>query len=228
MSTLTSDSNLEKVFAAGHFAVTGECGPPRGTDAEVVLSKGKLLKGYVDAVNVTDNQTAVVRMSSWAAAYHLKSIGLEPNYQLVCRDRNRIAMQSDILGAASLGINTMLCLSGDHQSFGDHPQSANVFDLDSMQLIHTVRGMCGEGGKFLNGEEIKKPPRIFVGAAANPFADPFEMRVMRLAKKVAAGAQFIQTQCIYNIPKFTKYMEMVRDQGLHEKVKIMAGVTPMK
>jgi len=227
MSNLSSDSNLEKVFAAGHFAVTGECGPPRGTDAEVVLKKGKLLKGFVDAVNVTDNQTAVVRMSSWAAAYHLKSIGLEPNYQLVCRDRNRIAMQSDILGAASLGINTMLCLSGDHQTFGDHPQAANVFDLDSMQLIHTVRKMCDEG-KFLSGEEIKKPPRLFVGAAANPFADPFEMRVLRLAKKIAAGAQFIQTQCIYNIPKFAKYMEMVRDRGLHQKVKIMAGVTPMK
>ncbi len=223
---MNTESNLEKVFAAGHLAVTGECGPPRGADPEVVRKKGELLKGYVDAVNVTDNQTAVVRMSSMAASVILKQIGLEPNYQMVCRDRNRIAMQSDILGAASLGITTMLALSGDHQSFGDHPQSANVFDLDSMQLLHTVRKM--RDGKFLNDEEIKVPPKIFVGAAANPFADPFEFRVTRLAKKVAAGAEFIQTQCIYNLDKFEDYMSQVRDRGLHEKVKIMAGLTPMK
>ena len=223
---MNTESNLEKVFAAGHLAVTGECGPPRGADPEVVRKKGELLKGYVDAVNVTDNQTAVVRMSSVAASVILKQMGLEPNYQMVCRDRNRIAMQSDVLGAAALGITTMLCLSGDHQSFGDHPQAANVFDLDSMQLIHTVRKM--RDGHFLNGEEIKTPPKLFVGAAANPFADPFEFRVTRLAKKVAAGAEFIQTQCIYNLDKFEDYMSQVRDRGLHEKVKIMAGLTPMK
>ncbi len=223
---MNTESNLEKIFAAGHLAVTGECGPPRGADPEVVRKKGELLKGYVDAVNVTDNQTAVVRMSSVAASVILKQMGLEPNYQMVCRDRNRIAMQSDILGAAALGITTMLCLSGDHQSFGDHPQAANVFDLDSMQLIYTVRKM--RDGQFLNGEEIKTPPKLFVGAAANPFADPFEFRVTRLAKKVAAGAEFIQTQCIYNLDKFEEYMSQVRDRGLHEKVKIMAGLTPMK
>ncbi|MBW1713082.1 MAG: methylenetetrahydrofolate reductase [Deltaproteobacteria bacterium] len=224
---MKTESRLEKIFAAGHLAVTGECGPPRGTEAEVVQEKGKLLKGYVDAVNVTDNQTAVVRMSSMAACVHLKQMGLEPILQMVCRDRNRIAMQSDILGAASFGINTMLCLSGDHQTFGDHPQAANVFDLDSMQLLYTVRKMRDEG-KFLGGDEIKEPPKMFVGAASNPFADPFEMRVVRLAKKVAAGAEFIQTQCIYNLDKFEKFMEMVRDRGLDEKVKIMAGLTPMK
>ena len=223
---MNTESNLEKIFAAGHLAVTGECGPPRGANPEVVRKKGEMLKGYVDAVNVTDNQTAVVRMSSVAASVILKQMGLEPNYQMVCRDRNRIAMQSDILGAAALGITTMLCLSGDHQSFGDHPQAANVFDLDSMQLIHTVRKM--RDGHFLNGEEIQTPPKLFVGAAANPFADPFEFRVTRLAKKVAAGAEFIQTQCIYNLDKFENYMSQVRDRGLHEKVKIMAGLTPMK
>jgi len=224
---MITGSRLEAVFASGQLAVTGECGPPRGTDAEVVRRKAGYLKGYVDAVNVTDNQTAVVRMSSVAACIHLKQMGLEPIYQMVCRDRNRIAMQSDILGAFSHGINTMLCLSGDHQKFGDHPQSASVFDIDSMQLIQMVRRMRDEG-LFLSGEQISEPPKMFVGCAANPFAEPFELRVMRLAKKVAAGAEFVQTQCIFNVDKFEKYMAQVRDKGLHEKVKIMAGLTPMK
>jgi methylenetetrahydrofolate reductase (NADPH) len=220
-------STLEKVMAAGHLGVTSECGPPRGSDPDVIRKKGEMLKGYVDAVNVTDNQTSVVRTSSLAACIHLKLIGLEPVLQMVTRDRNRIALQSDILGAASFDIYNMLCLSGDHQCFGDHPQSQNVYDLDSMGLIKTVRKMRDEG-KFLGGDEIKRPPKMFVGAAENPFADPFEIRAIRLGKKVEAGAEFIQTQCIYNLDKFEEWVKQARDRGLTEKVYIMAGVTPLK
>ncbi|MEW5913973.1 MAG: methylenetetrahydrofolate reductase [Thermodesulfobacteriota bacterium] len=224
---MKSDSNLEKVLAAGHFAVTGELGPPRGSNVAAVKEKAKHLQGRVDAVNVTDNQTAVVRMSSWAVSLLLKQMGLEPNYQMVCRDRNRLAMQSDILGAAGLGINTMLCLSGDHPSFGDHPQAANVHDIDSIQQIQMVVRMRDEG-LFMGGAEIDVPPKMFVGAAANPFGDPYELRVLRLAKKVAAGADFIQTQCIYNMDRFKDYMKRAADMGLTEKTKVLAGVTPLK
>jgi methylenetetrahydrofolate reductase (NADPH) len=220
-------SKLEKILAAGHLAVTSECGPPRGTDPEVIVKKANLIKDHVDAINITDNQTSVTRMSSLAACIHLKLLGLEPVLQMVTRDRNRIALQSDILGAASFDIHNILCLSGDHQSFGDCPQGQNVHDLDSMQLLQTVRHMRDEG-KFLGGDEIKRPPQMFAGAAANPFADPFEIRVPRLAKKIAAGAEFIQTQCIYNLDKFEEWMRLARERGLLEKVSILAGLTPMK
>ena len=220
-------SRLEKILAAGHLAVTSECGPPRGSDPEVIVKKAEMIRDYVDAVNITDNQTSVTRMCSLAACIRLKLMGLEPVLQMVTRDRNRIALQSDILGAASFDIYNILCLSGDHQSFGDCAQGQNVHDIDSMQLAQTVRRMRDEG-KFLGGDEIKRPPQMFVGAAANPFADPFEIRVPRLAKKVAAGAEFIQTQCIYNLEKFEEWMKMVVDRGLHEKVAILAGMTPMK
>ncbi|MBL0732014.1 MAG: methylenetetrahydrofolate reductase [Desulfosarcina sp.] len=220
-------SKLEKILAAGHLAVTSECGPPRGSDPEVIINKANMIKAHVDAINITDNQTSVTRLCSLAACIRLKLMGLEPILQMVTRDRNRIAMQSDILGAASFDINNILCLSGDHQSFGDCAQGQNVHDLDSMQLIQTVRHMRDEG-KFLGGGDIKRPPRMFVGAAANPFADPFEIRVPRLAKKIAAGVEFIQTQCIYNLDKFEEWMKLVCDRGLHEKVHILAGVTPMK
>jgi len=225
--SLKTSSKLEKILSEGHLAVTSECGPPRGSDPEAVTKKGALIKDHVDVVNITDNQTAMTRMSSLAACIHLKLMGLEPMLQMVTRDRNRIALQSDILGAASFGINNMLCLSGDHQSFGDCAQGQNVHDLDSMQLIQTVRHMRDEG-KFLGGDDIKVPPKMFVGAAANPFADPFEIRVPRLAKKVAAGAEFIQTQCIYNLDKFEEWMKRLVEKGLHEKVYILAGMTPMK
>ncbi|MCB2225060.1 MAG: methylenetetrahydrofolate reductase [Desulfarculaceae bacterium] len=224
---MKSDSNLEKVLAAGHFAVTGELGPPRGANLEAVKEKAAHLVGMVDAVNVTDNQTAVVRMASWAVSLTIKEMGLEPNYQMVCRDRNRLAMQSDILGAAALGINTMLCLSGDHPSFGDHPQAANVHDIDSIQQLAMIKRMRDEG-KFLGGDDIDTPPKMFVGAAANPFGDPFELRVLRLGKKVAAGADFIQTQCIYNMERFAEYMRQAHDMGLTENTKLLAGVTPLK
>ena len=224
---MKSGSNLEKVLSAGHFAVTGELGPPRGGNAGAIQEKAQYLKGMVDAVNITDNQTAVVRMASWAASALLMKEGLEPNYQMVCRDRNRIAMQSDILGAHALGVRNMLCLSGDHQLFGDHPKSKKVFDIDSMQLISMVRKMRDEG-KFLNGEALTEAPRMFIGAAANPFAEPYEYRVHRLAKKIAAGADFIQTQCIYNMERFREWARQAHDMGLTEKVYILAGVTPMK
>ncbi len=224
---MKSGSNLEKVLKKGHFAFTGELGPPRGANAEEVRKKAAFLKGNVDSVNITDNQTAMVRMSSWASCLLLIQEGLEPNYQMVCRDRNRLAMQSDILGAYALGIRNILCLSGDHCKFGDHPQAKGVFDIDSMQLIAMVKKMRDEG-QFLSGGELDEAPKMFIGAAANPFADPFEWRVYRLAKKVSAGVDFIQTQCIYNMEKFRQYMKQANDMGLTEKVFILAGVTPMK
>ena len=227
MTDLKSGSNLEKVLRAGHFAFTGECGPPKGANVEHLKEKVTHLKGMVDAVNVTDNQTAVVRMSSWAASTILLQEGIEPNFQMVCRDRNRLAIQSDILGVYAMGIRNMLCLSGDHQRFGNHPEAKNVYDIDSMQLISLVKKMRDEG-KFLNDEETDVAPKLFIGAASNPFADPFEFRVHRLAKKIQAGADFIQTQCIYNMDKFRKFMKMAVDMGLHEKCYILAGVTPMK
>ncbi|MDM8537039.1 methylenetetrahydrofolate reductase [Desulfobacterales bacterium HSG17] len=227
MSNAKTPSTLEKVLAAGHLGVTSECGPPRGSDPEPIIEKANLIKDYVDAINITDNQTSVCRMSSLAACIRLKTIGVEPVLQMVTRDRNRIALQSDILGAASWDINNILCLSGDHQSFGDHAAGQNVHDLDSMQLIQTARQMRDEG-KFVGGDDIKRPPNMFVGAAANPFADPYEIRVPRLAKKIAAGAEFIQTQCIYNLDKFEDWMKKVVDRGLHEQTYIMAGMTPMK
>ena len=224
---VNTPSKLEKILAAGHLAVTSECGPPRGSDPEVIIKKANLIKDHVDAINITDNQTSVTRLCSLAACIRLKLMGLEPVLQMVTRDRNRIALQSDILGAASFDIHNILCLSGDHQSFGDCPQGQNVHDIDSMQLIQTVRHMRDEG-KFLGGDDIERPPQMFVGAAANPFADPFEIRVPRLAKKVAAGVEFIQSQCIYNLDKFELWMKMVGDRGLHEKVNILAGLTPFK
>jgi methylenetetrahydrofolate reductase (NADPH) len=224
---MKAGSKLEKILSGGGFAVTGELGPPKGADVSVIERKANLLKGNVDAINITDNQTAIVRMSSIAVGAILHRMGLEPTMQMVVRDRNRIAIQSDIFGAYALGIRNILCLSGDHQKFGNHPTAKNVFDLDSIQLIQTVKRMRDEH-KVLGGDEIEGPPQMFIGAAANPFADPFEYRVIRLAKKAAAGADFIQTQCIYDMNKFERFMQMVRDRGLHKKVHILAGVTPLK
>ena len=226
MDTVT-ESNLYKVLAAGHFAVTGELGPPQSADASVIERKVKLLAGNVDAANVTDNQTAVVRMSSISVGTMMVNLGLEPIIQMTCRDRNRIAIQSDLLGAHALGIRNLLCLTGDHQSFGNHPQSRNVFDMDSVQLLQMVREMGN--GHFQSGDPLKGiAPQFFLGAAANPFGDPFDYRPYRLARKVAAGAQFIQTQLIYDVPKFAEYMKRAVDMGLHEKVKILAGVGPIR
>lgn len=224
---MKSGTNLEKVLAEGHFAVTGELGPPKGTSADFVRRKVEILRNYVDAVNITDNQTAVVRMSSVAACTLLKQVGIDPVMQMTCRDRNRIAIQSDILGAVALGVGNLLCLSGDHQKFGNHPESKNVHDIDSMQLIQMVRRMRDDA-QFLSGDKVFSGVRLFIGAAANPFADPFEFRPLRLEKKVRAGADFIQTQGVFDVERFARYMELVRERGLHEQVYILAGIIPMK
>ncbi|KPA10548.1 Methylenetetrahydrofolate reductase [Candidatus Magnetomorum sp. HK-1] len=224
---MKSGSNLEKILRSGNFAFTGELGPPRGANVDAVRKKAEPLKGMVDSVNITDNQTAMVRMSSWAASIIAIQEGLEPNYQMVCRDRNRLAMQADILGAYAHGIRNLLCLSGDHQQFGDHPNAKGVFDIDSIQLVNMLKNMRDEG-KFMGGANIDTPPGMFIGAAANPFADPFEWRVHRLAKKVMAGADFVQTQCIYNMKKMREWVKQANDMGLTDKIYILAGVTPMK
>ncbi len=225
---MKSGSNLERVLASGEFAVTGELGPPKNSDPEVVRQKARLLKGNVDAVNITDCQTAIVRMSSIGAGCLALSEGIEPVIQMTCRDRNRISMQSDLLAASAMGLNNLLCLTGDHQKFGNHPGAKGVFDMDSIQMLGMVRDMRDDKC-FQCGEKIKgEPPKFFLGAAANPFAHPVEFRAVRLGKKVAMGADFIQTQIIYNVEKFAKFMEMCRDLGLDEKVYILAGVTPPK
>ncbi len=224
---MRSGSNLEKVLEAGHFAVTCELGPPKGADAEEVRELARLLKGSVDAANVTDNQTAVVRMSSIGAARLMLDEGLEPVMQMVTRDRNRIAIQSDILGAAAMGIKNVLCLTGDHQSLGNNPQAKSVWDIDSLQQLAMLRAMRDEGVDAV-GEELKGSPEIFLGAAANPFGDPTSFRVTRLAKKINAGADFIQTQVIYDVARYEEWMEEARDRGLLDKVHVMGGIVPLK
>jgi len=224
---MKSSSHLERILESGAFAVTGELGPPRGTSAANIRKKAQLLEDCADAVNVTDNQTAVVRMASLAACAILRQEGLEPVMQMCARDRNMIALQSDILGAAALGIRNLLCLSGDHQKFGNHPMAKNVFDLDSIQMVQMVKGMRDER-KFFSGDKISGRVDLFIGAAANPFADPFEFRVIRLAKKVKAGADFIQTQGVFDLGRFRQWMDMVQDQGLDEKVHILAGIIPIR
>ena len=220
-------SNLEKVLSEGKFAVTGECGPPKSADGSVIETKAKILKGFVDAVNITDNQTAVVRVCSMASGYTAQQNGVEAIMQMTCRDRNRLAMQADILGAATLGIKNILCLTGDHLSFGNHPQARGVHDLDAINLIKMYKDMRDEK-KFQCGEDMDVAPPLYIGCAENPFGDPFELRALRLKKKIEAGADFMQTQCIFNIPKFKEWMKEVRALGLHQEIKILAGITPLK
>lgn len=223
-----SGSNLERVLRNGHFAVTAELGPPQSADGEVIRKKALLLKGYCDAANITDNQTAIVRMSSIGAGVILVQEGLEPVIQMVCRDRNRLAMQSDLLGAYALGIRNLLCLTGDHQTFGNHPDAKNVFDIDSTQMLQMVTDMR-DRRVFQCGEEIKgQEPRFFVGAAESPFAHPVDFRPYRLGKKVKAGASFIQTQIVYDVQAFKTFMEKVRELGIHEQTYILPGVSPLK
>jgi len=224
---MIAGSNLEKVLRAGHFAVTGELGPPASANREVIEEKAQHLKGNVDSVNITDNQTAVVRMSSISVGVMLMQLGIEPNIQMTARDRNRIAIQSDLLGAAALGVKNLLCLTGDHQTFGNHPMARNVFDMDSISMLMMVRDMRDKG-VVQSGDKMDVPPRFFLGAAANPFADPFDFRPYRLAKKVKAGADFIQTQIVFNVPKFAEYMKRVGDLGLLDDVYVLAGVSPIK
>ncbi len=221
-------SKLEQTLKSGRLAITVEIGPPKHSSPEGIVATARLLKDYVDAANITDCQSAVVRMSSLAASLHIQHNGLEPVFQMTCQDRNRIAIQSDLLGAYSLGIRNILCLSGDHQIFGNHPTAKNVYDLDSIQLIQLTRRMRDEK-LFFSGEPIEgQEPRFFIGAVANPFADPFEYRVDRLEKKIDAGAEFIQTQCIFDMERFSRFMELCVSRGLHQRAYILAGVNPLK
>lgn len=221
-------SNLEKVLSEKKFAVTAEIGPPKGADSSKISEKAKILKGFADAYNITDNQTAVVRLSSMGGSFILLNLGFEPIMQITCRDRNRIAIQSDVLGAAANGVKNILFLTGDHQAFGNHPGAKGVFDIDSIQLIQIVKNMR-DNGIFQSGDKILSGnPDIFIGAAANPFADPFEIRVDRLEKKIEAGVDFIQTQSVFNLEKFSIWMDEVRARGLDNKVFILAGITPLK
>lgn len=224
---MKTDSKLEKFLVEGKFVVIGECFPPEGADINIIKKKSSFLKENVDVVNVPDNPGAIVRMSSISTASILTQMGFETIVHMTTRDRNRIALQSDILGAYSLGIKNILCISGEHQRLGNHPQSKNVFDIDSIQLIQTVKEMR-DNGKFLSQDDIKGIPKMFIGATENPFADPFEFRVIRLLKKVKAGAEFIQTRSIYNINKFKKWIQEIVLREIDKKVYIIAGVTPLK
>ena len=224
---MKAGTNLEKILDSGKFAVTAEAGPPKGSSAAVIQRKAETLRNSCDAVNITDNQTAIVRMSSLAGCVLIKQVGIEPVMQMVVRDRNRLALQSDILGAVALGIGNFLCLSGDHQSFGNHPTAKGVFDIDSIQLIQMMKKMRDEK-KFLNDEEISGELPLYIGAAANPFADPFDYRVKRLAKKIKAGVDFIQTQAVYDVPRFRRYMEEVCERGLDKQAHILAGIIPIR
>ncbi len=225
---MKAGSNFEKVLAAGHFAVTGELGPPQSNNIEVVKKKAGFLKGNIDAVNITDNQTSIVKMSSIAAAAICIQQGLEPVFQMTCRDRNRIAMQSDIFGASALGCLNMLCLSGDHPNFGNQKTSKKVFDIDSIQLIALAKRLRDERKLLDQEKQFNSELKLFIGGAGNPFSRPFEFRALRLAKKVMAGADFVQTQCVYDMERFRDWMKAVRDLGLHEKCYILAGVAPLR
>jgi methylenetetrahydrofolate reductase (NADPH) len=234
VNNLKSGSKLEKLLAAGQFVVTAELGPPKSVDPATIDAKIEALSGAVDAVNITDNQTAIVRISSIGTAFYVMARGLEPIVQMTCRDRNRLAIQADLLGAYLNGARNLLCITGDHQIFGNHPQAKQVYDVDSIQLIKMVKDMRDER-HFQCGEEIRNnkkseihEPRFFIGAAANPFADPVEWRVFRLEKKIAAGVDFIQTQCVYDMDCFAQWMEQVVARGLHKKAKILAGITPIR
>jgi 5,10-methylenetetrahydrofolate reductase len=234
VSNLKSGSKLEKLLASGQFVVTAELGPPKSVDIQTIDQKIKALSGAVDAVNITDNQTAIVRISSIGTACYVMAHGLEPIVQMTCRDRNRLAIQADLLGAYLNGARNLLCLTGDHQIFGNHPQAKQVYDVDSMQLIHMVKEMRDER-RFQCGEEIRNSkkadifePRFYIGAAANPFADPMEWRVFRLEKKINAGVDFVQTQCVYDMDRFEHWMGEVVARGLHKKAKILAGITPVR
>jgi len=222
-----SYSKVKNMLDAGHFVVCSELGPPIGSDPDFIRNKAKNLKGYVDGVNVTDNQTAIVRMSSIAAAKIAMEQGLEMIIQVTARDRNRIGLQSDILGASALGLRNVLLLTGDHQTFGKDPGSKNVFELGSVQLIKAVNDMVHEG-VLINGDQMDTPPKMFLGGAANPFADPFEMQMIKMQKKVNAGVEFFQTQAIYNMEKFKYWMEEVRKRGIHEQAYILAGILPTR
>ncbi len=224
--TARSPGAFQSALTSGRFTVTAEIGPPRGADAEVIAEKVVPLLGWVTAVNITDNQSAVVRLSSWAGSLLARTAGIEPIMQLTCRDRNRIALQSELLSASAMGIPNILIMTGDHPRFGDHADAKPVFDLDSVQLLWVARTMRDEG-RLLSGRALRCPPTWFLGAVENPSAPPVGFRAARLGKKVAAGAQFVQTQYVFDVRAFASWMQQVRDLGLHERCHILVGVGPI-
>lgn len=226
-SEFKSSSRLEKVLRSGRFAVTSELNPPDSADPEDVYRAALVLSGVCDGINAVDASGAHCHMSSVAICALLTRAGYDPVYQVACRDRNRIAIQGDLLGAAAMGVGNVLCITGDDVTAGDQPEAKRVFDFDSIQLLNTARTMRDEG-MFLSGRKLTTPPRLFLGAAANPFVPPYEWRPLRLAKKIAAGADFIQTQYCFDIPRLQEYMKRVRDMGLHEKAFILIGVGPLR
>ena len=221
-----SPGRLERVLRAGKFAVTAEVAPPDSADPHEAYERARIFDGYVDAINATDGSGANCHMSSVSMCALLSRMGYAMVMQISCRDRNRIAIQGDVLGASALGVANVLCLTGDGVQAGDHPEAKPVFDLDCMSTLETIRGMRDQS-QFLSGRKLSSPPPVFLGAAANPFAPPYDFRPLRLAKKIEAGAQFIQTQYCFDITMFKEYMERVRDSGNHEKVFILAGVGPL-
>jgi len=220
-------SKLEEILRAGHFAVTAELNPPDSADPEDVYKAAGILANVCDGINAVDASGANCHISSVAMCALLTRAGYEPVYQVTCRDRNRIAIQGDMLGAAAMGVLNVLCLTGDDVTAGDQPEAKRVFDFDSIQLLRTARTMRDEA-TFLSGRKITSPPCFFLGAAANPFVPPYDWRPQRLAKKIAAGAQFIQTQYCFDLPRFKEYMTQVRDLGLDKQAFILAGVGPLK
>jgi methylenetetrahydrofolate reductase (NADPH) len=223
----TSPGRFERVLRAGQFAVTSELAPPDSADPEDVYRRARIFDGYVDAINATDGSGANCHMSSLAVCALLTRVGYAPVMQISCRDRNRIAIQGDILGGAAMGVCNLLCLTGDGVQAGDHPQAQPVFDLDSLSLLQTARTLRDDH-HFLSGRKITFAPRVLLGAAENPFAQPVAFRAQRLAKKIAAGAQFIQTQFCYDVPLLKAFMAQVADLGLIDKVFILVGVGPLR
>jgi len=226
-SEYRSDSHLEEVLRSGQFAVTAELNPPDSADPNDVYRIAAILEKVCDSINVTDASGAHCHMSSVAMCALIIRSCCEPVFQVSCRDRNRIAIQGDLLGAAAMGVRNVLCLTGDDVTVGDQPEAKRVFDLDSIQLLRTARIMCDQG-RFLSGRAISTPPSFFLGAASNPFAEPYDWRPLRLAKKIEAGADFIQTQYCFDVERFRRFMEQVRELGLHEKAFILVGVGPLR
>lgn len=220
-------SQLHRALLRGEFVATAEIGPPRSATLEPVRRKARLLKGWVDAANVTDNQSSIVRLASWAGCLAVQQEGVEPIMQVQCRDRNRLALQSDLLGASALGIPNVLLLTGDHLRFGDHPEAKPVFDLDSVDLIWTARTLRNQH-RLLSGRPLATPPRWFIGGVENPFAPPLRFRAERLGKKVAAGAQFFQTQFVFDLGIFERWIGQVRALGLDRQAFVLAGVGPIR
>jgi methylenetetrahydrofolate reductase (NADPH) len=221
------EGRLRSRLESGELAVTAEVRPPRGADSYAIARRAASLAGWVDAINITDNQSSFVRLSSFAGSLIALAAGVEPVMQLTCRDRNRIALQSDLLSAAAMGIPNVLLLTGDHPRFGDHADAKPVFDLDSVQLIWTARTMR-EQRRLLSGRELDPAPQWFIGAVENPFSPPTDFRAARLGKKVAAGAQFVQTQFVFDVAAFARWMAEVRDLGLHRRCHVLAGVGPIR